>query len=128
MLELLISTLSGRQASVRILAGRSVNELAARMESLIGVPLQQIRFKCNGADLPSGPQSLRSLGVRSGDHVLIRLDTSVASHGTSVSAASPFKERVTLFGGSTGAAAVPGAGRLSVPSSPFKELPSWLLK
>lgn len=117
MLDLFITTLSGRQANIRILAGRSVNELAARMETLIGLPLQQIRFKCNGVDLPNGPQSLRSLGVRSGDEVVIRLDgTAPGSGGQSP---SPFKQRVTLFGNTT-------PSKRSVPPSPFKELPLWL--
>ncbi|CUG88880.1 Hypothetical protein, putative [Bodo saltans] len=131
MLDLSIATLSGRQANVRILAGRSVNELAARMETLIGVPLQQIRFKCNGVDLPSGPQSLRSVGVRSGDHVFIRLDTGASSSATGVqgarsassTAASPFKQRTTLFGSAASTGPQGGAA-----ASPFKELPSWLLK
>lgn len=115
ILELFLLTLSSRQATIRIMAGRSTMELASRVETLLGIPQDQVCFKWNGEDLPKAhTPGLGALGIRSGDSILIRMQQA----STSGPQASPFKGRVSLL----------SAPSASLPPSPFKQLPDWLRK
>lgn len=98
ILELTIMTLSQRQANVKILATRTLDELGQRVESLLGIPRSAMRFRKNGVDIPprsatSDPSYIAALilerplwryGICSGDVLLIYLDAN-AGAGSSTS-------------------------------------------
>lgn len=115
MLDVTLATLSHRQVSVRILSTRTVHELAQRVETLLGLPADQVRIRKGSVDLGPAHHTLVSCGVQSGDVLVIRVDPSSAASVT----ASPFRNRVSLL--------PPGmSAPRNTPPSPYKEIPSWM--
>lgn len=128
--DLTIMTLSRRQASVKILASRTLDELAQRVEALLGIPKRAMRFKKGGVDLvvPDGNHSkaLWQYEIKTGDLLLIYLEatasatctSAIGGVATNLVQSSPFRDRVSLL--------PEGTPQKAAPPSPYKQIPSWL--
>lgn len=108
IIQVLLTTLSNRQALLKILQQRSMNELLGRVESVLGLPRGQVVVKHKGTDISADTyhKSLVELGIHDGDTLVLRVSTTEGR--ASPGLASPFRSTARL------------------PVSPYKELPPWL--